>query len=115
VCGQAARKRAKAGSSGQYIGVVVEVIIDVRFIRTEETKIPDEKQAIVAKSFCSETAVEIVSEAMQLLGGVGYMRHSRVEKIYRDIRLNAIYEGENSYLAVLLGEMLGETARDAAA
>jgi len=60
----------------------------------------------MTKIFCSETAAGVLNEAMQLLGGNGYTTGFPLEKIYRDIKLNEIYEGENNYLAILLGEMI---------
>jgi alkylation response protein AidB-like acyl-CoA dehydrogenase len=47
----------------------------------------------IAKSFPSEYGVLSVSQAMQVLGGAGYCDDFPVEQIYRDIRVNAIYEG----------------------
>lgn len=47
----------------------------------------------IAKSFPSEYGIESVSQAMQVLGGAGYTDDFPVEQIYRDIRVNSIYEG----------------------
>ena len=47
----------------------------------------------IAKSFPSEYGIESVSEAMQVLGGAGYTDDFPIEQIYRDIRVNSIYEG----------------------
>lgn len=60
----------------------------------------------MAKVYCSEEATTIVSEAMHLLGGNGYMRDYPIEKLYRDVNLNCIYEGENNYVLLLLGGLL---------
>ena len=37
-------------------------------------------------------------EAMQILGGIGYMRDSRVERIYREVRVNAIGGGSEEIM-----------------
>jgi alkylation response protein AidB-like acyl-CoA dehydrogenase len=76
------------------------------FLQAEDTERLDEGLAIMTKTFCSEQATEIVSEAMQLMGGNGYMEEFPMEKLYRDIRLNQLYEGENNYLMILLGELI---------
>jgi len=78
------------------------------FVRAEDTQKPDEQLAIMTKVYCSEVAAEIVSEAMQLLGGNGYMEEFILEKLYRDIKLNSIYEGENNYLSILLGQIIAK-------
>lgn len=47
----------------------------------------------IAKSYPSEMGIQSVSAAMQTLGGAGYCDDYPVELLYRDIRVNAIYEG----------------------
>ncbi len=47
----------------------------------------------LAKSYPSEMGIHAVSSAMQTLGGAGYCDDYPVELLYRDIRVNAIYEG----------------------
>ncbi len=47
----------------------------------------------IAKSYPSEMGVQSVSVAMQTLGGAGYCDDYPIELLYRDIRVNAIYEG----------------------
>ena len=61
----------------------------------------------IAKSFPSEYGIESVSEAMQVLGGAGYTDDFPVEQIYRDIRVNSIYEGTTTIHGMdLLGRKL---------
>ena len=50
----------------------------------------------IAKSYPSEMGIQSVSAAIQTLGGAGYCDDFPVEQIYRDIRVNAIYEGTTS-------------------
>lgn len=76
------------------------------FILAEETNFPNTQLAIMAKIQCSEMACRIISECMQLLGGNGYISDHGLEKLYRDIKLNCIYEGENEFLSILLGRMI---------
>jgi acyl-CoA dehydrogenase len=49
--------------------------------------------ASVAKLYASEVALEVVNEALQILGGYGYTKMYPVEKLLRDVRLLRIYEG----------------------
>lgn len=51
------------------------------------------KYSAMAKSFCGENAFWIAAEALQLMGGYGYMRDFPVEKMLRDARVLTIYEG----------------------
>ncbi len=47
---------------------------------------------------CSQTMEFCAREAMQILGGMGYMRGSRVERIYREVRVNAIGGGSEEIM-----------------
>lgn len=57
-------------------------------------------QATLTLEFCAR-------EAMQILGGTGYMRGSRVERIYREVRVNAIGGGSEEILRDLAARQLG--------
>jgi len=43
--------------------------------------------------YAARTAVEVADEAIQLLGGYGYMLEYEVERFYRDAKITEIYEG----------------------
>jgi alkylation response protein AidB-like acyl-CoA dehydrogenase len=49
--------------------------------------------ASMAKLFCSEHAVEVTDEAIQVHGGAGYVSDHPVERYYRDARITKIYDG----------------------
>jgi alkylation response protein AidB-like acyl-CoA dehydrogenase len=51
------------------------------------------KEAAMAKLFASEAAEHVASQAVDLLGGVGFTREYPVEKLYRDAKIGKIYEG----------------------
>lgn len=53
----------------------------------------DPKLTSMAKMFAARTAVEVADEAIQLLGGYGYMTEYEVERFYRDAKITEIYEG----------------------
>ena len=49
----------------------------------------------MAKCFASDAAVRHASNAVQILGGAGYIRGFEVERLYRDAKITQIYEGTN--------------------
>jgi hypothetical protein len=49
----------------------------------------------VAKSWCSDIAVEVTSLAMQLHGGMGFVEEAGISQLYRDARITPIFEGTN--------------------
>lgn len=54
-----------------------------------------EREASICKVFATEAAQRIVDRALQLHGGVGYIRGTDIERLYRDVRAARIYEGAN--------------------
>ncbi len=54
----------------------------------------------VSKYYASEAAVKVASDAIQVLGGSGYMRDYPVERYYRDARITPIYEGTSQLQVV---------------
>ena len=56
---------------------------------------PSLKLSSMAKTFASDAAVANALDAIQILGGYGYMREYGVEKLLRDAKLTQIYEGTN--------------------
>ncbi|HEY0489308.1 MAG TPA: acyl-CoA dehydrogenase family protein [Telluria sp.] len=64
------------------------------------------KEAAMAKLFASEMAERVVSDAMQVLGGYGYVSDFPVERIYRDVRVCQIYEGTSDIQKILIARAL---------
>ena len=60
------------------------------------------KAASVAKLFASEMAQEVTYDAIQLLGGYGYIREYDVERYYRDARITSIYEGTSEVQRIII-------------
>lgn len=54
-----------------------------------------EAESSVCKAYGSEAAERVIDRSLQLHGGVGYIRGSAIERIYRDHRVQRIYEGAN--------------------
>jgi alkylation response protein AidB-like acyl-CoA dehydrogenase len=56
------------------------------------------REAAMCKVFASDTAMRVTTDAMQIFGGVGYMRDYPIEKMFRDAKITQIYEGSNQVL-----------------
>jgi alkylation response protein AidB-like acyl-CoA dehydrogenase len=70
----------------------------------------DPKLTSMAKMYAARTAVEVADEAIQLLGGYGYMTEYEVERCYRDAKITEIYEGtkeiqKNTIASAILGKL----------
>ena len=64
-----------------------------------------------AKCFASDTAMQITTDAVQLLGGYEYTRDYPVERMMRDAKITQIYEGTNQIQRVVMArELLGLTS-----
>jgi very long chain acyl-CoA dehydrogenase len=59
-------------------------------------------EAAISKVFGSESAWHVTDEAIQVLGGMGYMRDCGIERVLRDIRIFRIFEGTNDILRLFV-------------
>jgi alkylation response protein AidB-like acyl-CoA dehydrogenase len=67
------------------------------------------KLSAMAKLFCSDTAMDVTTEAVQILGGYGYIQEYPVERMMRDAKITQIYEGTNEIQRIVIArEMLRE-------
>lgn len=55
-----------------------------------------------AKCFASDTAMSVCTDAVQLLGGIGYSKESAVERMFRDAKVTQIYEGTNQIQRIVI-------------
>jgi alkylation response protein AidB-like acyl-CoA dehydrogenase len=62
--------------------------------------------AAAAKTFASDSAMEITTDAVQLLGGYGYTKDYPVERMMRDAKITQIYEGTNQIQRVVVARNL---------
>ena len=79
-------------------------LIDEGFEGSELTKI-----SAMAKLYCSDVAMEVTTDAVQILGGYGYMQEYPVERMMRDAKITQLYEGTNQIQRLVIArEMLKE-------
>ncbi|MCJ7813727.1 acyl-CoA dehydrogenase family protein [bacterium] len=64
------------------------------------------KEAAMSKLFASDVAMAVTIEAVQILGGYGYMKEYPVEKYMRDAKITQIYEGTNEIQRSVIGKHL---------
>ncbi len=72
----------------------------------KDAGLPCLKEAAMAKLFASEMAERVVSDAMQIFGGYGYVADFPIERIYRDVRVCQIYEGTSDIQKILIARAL---------
>ena len=65
------------------------------------------KEISMAKNFATDTADRIVTDAVQILGGLGYMRESLVERLYRDNRILSIGGGTREVMNEIISKQMG--------
>ena len=64
------------------------------------------KYSSMAKLVCSDTAMWVTVEAVQVLGGYGYVREYPVERMMRDAKITQIYEGTNQVQRMVIARSL---------
>ena len=68
------------------------------------------KFSAMAKLFCSDVAMKVTVEAVQVLGGYGYVKEYPVERFMRDAKITQIYEGTQEVQRLVIArEMLKES------
>lgn len=65
------------------------------------------REVSMAKNFATETADRVTTEAVQIFGGLGYMRESVVERLYRDNRILSIGGGTHEIMNEIIAKQLG--------
>ncbi|PZR62905.1 MAG: acyl-CoA dehydrogenase [Candidatus Eremiobacter antarcticus] len=63
-------------------------------------------EAAMVKRYCSDMAIRVVDRALQIHGGMGFMKETGIERVYRDARILAIYEGTNEIQRMIIAEEL---------
>jgi len=65
-----------------------------------------EKISAIAKFFASEVAMKVTTDAVQILGGYGYMKDYPVERMMRDAKVTQIYQGSNQFQRLFIAHQL---------
>jgi len=70
------------------------------------------KDSAMAKMFASDVAMKVTTDAVQILGGYGYMKDYPAEKYMRDAKITQIYEGTNQIQRSIIAlQLIKETAK----
>lgn len=99
--------------------MIAEMALKIELARTMVYRVcstidndPDSKEikvlASMAKWFSSDTAMEVTTNAVQLLGGYGYTREFPLERMMRDAKITQIYEGTNQVQRMIIARELLE-------
>jgi len=65
-----------------------------------------EKLSAIARLYASDVAMKVTTDAVQILGGYGYMRDYPVERMMRDAKVTQIYEGPNQMQRLIVAQEL---------
>jgi alkylation response protein AidB-like acyl-CoA dehydrogenase len=77
-----------------------------RMIDEGETGPELTKLSAMAKLYCSDVAMRVTTDAVQVLGGYGYMKEYPVERMLRDAKITQIYEGTNQIQRLVIAREL---------
>lgn len=80
--------------------------IMVHCLQLEQMSLPYGREAAIAKCYATDVAMEVTTEAVQVLGGYGYSRDYPVEKLMRDAKIYQIFEGTNEIQKIVIGGYL---------
>ena len=69
-----------------------------------DADLPYSRQSAQIKLFCSEALDRVVDKAVQIHGGMGYMREYPIERFYRDARITRIFEGTNEIQRLVIAK-----------
>ena len=85
-----------------------------RFGQMVDDGAPDDeltKASAMAKLYCSDVAMAATTEAVQILGGYGYIKEYPVERMMRDAKITQIYEGTNEIQRIVIARERSEERR----
>jgi len=78
----------------------------LRAATAHDAEKPNTRLASMAKCFCSDAAMKITTDMVQVLGGYGYIRDYPLERMFRDAKLTQIFEGTNQIQRMIIGREL---------
>ncbi|GAB6193425.1 cyclohex-1-ene-1-carbonyl-CoA dehydrogenase [Desulfocastanea catecholica] len=113
------QNRVQFGKSLAHLAPIQFMIADMatavecsRLLTRKAAELVDEhdKSAVLygsmAKTMASDTAMHVTTDAVQVLGGSGYMKENHVERMMRDAKLTQIYTGTNQITRMVTGREL---------
>lgn len=62
--------------------------------------------AALAKLYCARTAMEVIDDAIQIMGGLGYTDEARVSRFWRDVRCERIGGGTDEIMIYVAGRQI---------
>jgi alkylation response protein AidB-like acyl-CoA dehydrogenase len=65
-----------------------------------------EKLSSITKSFASDVAMRVTTDAVQILGGYGYMKDYPIERMMRDAKVTQVYDGSNQAQRLMIAQQL---------
>ena len=84
-----------------YANIEAARLLDLRAARMIDAGLRATKEAAIAKFFTADMTVKICSEALQVLGGIGYTKEYPVERFYRDAKIGQISAGSSEIMRFL--------------
>ena len=75
-------------------------------LRLKDAGVPYTKEAAMAKTFATDTAMRVTADAVELMGQYGYSHDAIVEKLMRDAKVTQIYEGTNQVQRIVISGIL---------
>ena len=81
-----------------------QMIYHTAWCRDQKQKVT--LQAAMCKVYCTEMVNRVADSALQIHGGMGYMKESPIERIYRDMRLYRIFEGTSEVQRMVIAREL---------
>ncbi|MDQ3449493.1 MAG: acyl-CoA dehydrogenase family protein [Actinomycetota bacterium] len=77
--------------------------------RRKDAGLPYSRQAAMAKLFCSDAAMRVTTDAVQVLGGYGYVQDYPVERYMREAKVLQIFEGTNQVQRLVIARHLARS------
>jgi acyl-CoA dehydrogenase len=81
-----------------------QIVYHAAWCRDQKQRVT--RQAAMVKVYCTEMVNRVVDSALQIHGGMGYMKESPIERIYRDMRLFRIFEGTSEVQRMVISREL---------
>jgi hypothetical protein len=77
--------------------------------RRRDRGMPFSRQASIAKLICTDAAMRVSTDAVQVLGGAGYTTDFPVERLMREAKVMQIFEGTNQIQRMVIARHLART------